>query len=486
MAFSETRSLLRSDIPVNNKKEIDIGSSSSEDWSSSYSDSSGSQHSRYGNFVIGQLGFFPTAIYFLLNVFSDDSYTVEWESHVNRDGSLFYLEYNIQPVQATNNVPGAMEKSQSLLAWRTDFKRTSTRRSKKTGIRLGNLINGNHKTSHKEAAKKKSLATPRKTNRNRNDVLPGDRDTTNKVKFNEMAEGEVKEITVFIDPSMRLKYGRRTSVAEALLGVSVCPFPDSSRIMIAGYMPNSEISQDKAIKIGDWLKAINNQDINVENFELILLSFTQPTYIKLQLQRIAVEEPPQHHPNIAKVTNTSEYVDTLRSFFPAIRHDERDHTPIFSLLLLSLKENGENILDGEDVLFSYPPKESNYLYSIRGTFLTMNSLFRECTFNSRPKISSVTIQSVEYYVSYYSCNDGKRFFLLKKHVSYFAKMFFNFFFDINNYFIFTPFRITPHRNTSKTNNTSRCKIQTEHNRSKFGIFSAQFISSIPYKRLDKL
>lgn len=303
-----------------------------------------------------------------------------------------------------NNMPGYMEKSQSLMAWRSDLKRTSTRRSKKTGIRLRNLINGNHKI-HKEPMKKKSTSA-KKSNFCDKNIGPGDRDTTNKVKFNEMAEGEVKEITVFIDPSMRLKYGRRTSVAEALLGVSVCPFPDSSRIMIAGYMPNSEISQDKAIKVGDWLKAINNQEINVENFELILLSFTQPTYIKLQLQRIAVEEPPQHHPNIAKVTNTSEYVDALRSLFPAIRHDERDRMPIFSLLLLSLKENDENVFDGEDVLFSYPPKESNYLYRIRGTFLTMNSLFRECTFNSRPKISSISIQSIEYFVSYYSSKDG--------------------------------------------------------------------------------
>lgn len=325
---------------------------------------------------------------------------------MNSDGSLFYLEYNIQPVQ-TLNTPINFEKNQSLLAWRNDFKRTSTRRSKKTGIRLGNLINRNHKT-HKEAMKKKWLASSQKAiTGKRSDATSGYKDTTTKVKFNEMAEGEVKEITVFIEPSMRLKYGRRTSVSEALLGVSVCPFPDSSRIMIAGYMPNSEISQDKAIKIGDWLKAINNQDVNIENVELILLSFTQPTYIKLQLQRMAVEEPPQHHPNIAKVTNTYEYVDTLRSFFPTHRHDGLDHVPIFSVLLLTLKDNGgDNILDGEDVLFSYPPKQSNCLYSIRGTFLTLNSLFRECTFNSRPKISSVTVQSIEYYVTYYNCNDG--------------------------------------------------------------------------------
>lgn len=339
---------------------------------------------------------------------SDDSYTVEWESYVARDGSLFYLEYNILPVPTVHNVPNHSEKTQNLLSWRNDFKRTSMRRSKKTGIRLGNLINSNHS---KKVAKKKFLsgAVRNRLNvSNRNDVVVGDqRDTTTKVKFNEMADGEIKEITVFIEPSMRHKYGRRTSVSEALLGVSVCPFPDSTRIMIAGYMPNSEVSQNKAIKIGDWLKAINDQDINIENFELILLSYTQPTYIKLQLQRMAVEEPPQNHPNIAKVTNTGEYVDTLRSFYPSNRHDNYDHVAIFSLLMLSLKESNEHIFDGEDVIYSYPPKESNFLYSIRGTFVTMNSLFRECTFNSRPKVSCVAIQSIEYYVSYYSTNDGK-------------------------------------------------------------------------------
>lgn len=280
------------------------------------------------------------------------------------------------------------------------------RRSKKPGLRLGNLIGRKHS---KKTAKKKLSAAARRFNLiNRND---GHRDTTTKVKFNEMAEGEVKEITVFIDPSLRHKYGRRTSVSEALLGVSVCPFPDSARIMIAGYMPNSEIGQNKGIKIGDWLKAINDQDINIENFELILLSFVQPTYIKLQLQRIAVEEPPQNHPNIAKVTNTGEYVDTLRSFYPSHRRDDYDHAATFTLLLLSLKECSEHVFDGEDVLYSYPPKESNFLYSIRGTFVTMNSLFRECTFNSRPKVSCVTIQAVEYYVSYYSTNDGEFEFL---------------------------------------------------------------------------
>lgn len=254
-----------------------------------------------------------------------------------------------------HGIQSNLDKSQGLMLLRSDFKRTSTRRSKKTGIRLSNLINGNHKT-HKDVMKKKMAMN--KSN-HKNDPIQPDTVIANKVKFNEMAEGEMKEITVFIDPSMRHKFGRRTSVAEALLGVSVCPFPDSTRIMIAGYMPNAEISQDKAIKIGDWLKAINNQDINTENFELILLSFNQPTYIKLQLKRIAVEESPQHHPNIGKATTTSEYIDTLKTLFPPNRINERDYTSVFSLLFLSSNDGDEHTMDGEDVIFSYPPKESN-------------------------------------------------------------------------------------------------------------------------------
>lgn len=247
------------------------------------------------------------------------------------------------------------------MALRNDLKRSSMRRSKKTGIRLTSLINGNHKT-HKEAMKKKTNASttaPIKSGAaGKSEPMAGD--TTNKVKFNEMAEGELKEITVFIDPSMRHKYGRRTTLAEALLGVAVCPFPNSNRIMIAGYMPNSEISQDKAIKIGDWLKSINDQEINADNFELILLSFTQPTYIKLQLKRIAVEEPPpSHHLNVGKATNTAEYVDTLKTLFLGSKCDDSDLSTVFNVLLLTLKENNEHHLHAEDIIFCYPPREIN-------------------------------------------------------------------------------------------------------------------------------
>lgn len=296
---------------------------------------------------------------------SDEDYACEWESHVARDGTLFYLEYNIQPIPVNNgNNPTNADKGQTLLALRNDLKRSSLRRSKKAGIRLSNLINGNQKI-HTDDKKKRvnSSTASNKLHANKSEHASSG-DTTNKVKFSELADGELKEITIFIDPTMRHKFGRRTSLAEALLGISLCPFPNSNRIMIAGYMPNSEISQEKVIKIGDWLKSINDQELNAENVELILLSFTQPTYIKLQLKRIAVEEPPPHDLNIGKATCTSEYVATLKSLFAANKGDDCDSLTIFNVLIITLKEKSEYNWNAEDVIFCYPPRENNRNFSV--------------------------------------------------------------------------------------------------------------------------
>lgn len=43
---------------------------------------------------------------------------------------------------------------------------------------------------------------------------------------------------------------------------------------------------------------------------------------------------------------------------------------------------------------------------MRGIFLTMNSLFRECTFNSKPKVSRVNIQRIEHFIVFHSTGDG--------------------------------------------------------------------------------
>lgn len=249
------------------------------------------------------------------------------------------------------------QEKNTLTAMRNEFNRISTRRSKKSGNKFSKLINRQGKI-HKELATKKH-GNITSSNSTGNCTATAEKD--NKVKFNEFADGEIKELTIFIDPTMRHRFGRRTSVAEALLGISICPFPNSQRIMVAGYMPNSEMSQDKTIKIGDWLKAINDQEVTLENFDFILTNFVEPTNIKLQLQRIAVEEQIiGQQPNLIKIASLKEFAVVCKDLFPPGSGAETPYKPaVLSVMYLRLSDIDEQSPDGQDVLFCYPPKEFN-------------------------------------------------------------------------------------------------------------------------------
>lgn len=226
------------------------------------------------------------------------------------------------------------------------FNRASTRRSKKSsGSKLSKMMNRRQLLKDKN-----STNVPQS---NAGDV---------KVKFREIAEGEIKEIRVLIDPSMRHKYGRRASVSEAILGVSICPFADGKRIMVASYMPNSSLGQDKFVKVGDWLKAINDEEVSVDSIDLMLLGFGKPTEIKLTLQRMSGEEQvTQTATMLTKITSMHD-MDTV--FGPNSDSDVNTSLVVMYLTMNDLEENGA---EGQDVLFCYPPKDSNgleYILSI--------------------------------------------------------------------------------------------------------------------------
>lgn len=177
---------------------------------------------------------------------------------------------------------------------------------------------------------------------------------SSKVKFSEISMGEIKKILVYIDPAMRNKFGRRASVCESILGVSVSPFPDGQRIMIAGYMPNSYLSQEKIIKVGDWLKAINDQDVTAENVDLLLLSFTEPAQVELTLQRMSGEEPAHSdHSHTNKLTNLCDFVIHARHVFHCGVNDA-DDDGIFNVLYVTM-----NGFDEQNVSLYYPEKSQN-------------------------------------------------------------------------------------------------------------------------------
>lgn len=184
----------------------------------------------------------------------------------------------------------------------------------------------------------------------------GNSDST-KVKFSETAEGEVKIVSVMIDPSVRHKYGRRCTVCEALLGV-ITSSAEGKRVIIDGFRPNSQLSLNKVIKVGDWLKTINDVDVNSDTIDSVLLNFQGPTEVKLSLQRTVAEESIIDHQNVVnKVTSLDEFVANAGLIFDSNKWDTDDM--IFSVMYLTMKNSDEQSSDGQDVLFCYPAKERN-------------------------------------------------------------------------------------------------------------------------------
>lgn len=250
---------------------------------------------------------------------------------------------------------------------RNEFKRGSARRSKKATGKLSKLIS---RHSHKKDKAKKQQKQQQATSLASATMIAGNSNTgttfsastkdTTKVKFSELAEGEIKEVNIFIDPAIRHKFGRRTSVCEALCGISICPFPANQRIMVAGFMPNSTICQDKGIKVGDWLKAIDNHDVNIDNIDFILLNYNEPIKIKLTLQRLAVEEQFHEQPNSYKITNISEFTAFCREIFSVSNeYFVGDKWATLNVMYLTLNKTDEHCSDGQDVLFCHPSRERN-------------------------------------------------------------------------------------------------------------------------------
>uniref|UniRef100_A0A1B0DPZ0 PDZ domain-containing protein n=1 Tax=Phlebotomus papatasi TaxID=29031 RepID=A0A1B0DPZ0_PHLPP len=302
--------------------KVERNSSSSAEWSEHSSSSSFSSHSSYTG--------------------SDDSYIPDWEPFVTYDGQLFYLELN----PAAQNPAKEQNVVNTLASVRNAFGRVSTRRSaRSSGIsKLSKLI-----------SRRAKLPMPQ--------VPSGE----NKVTFRETSTGQIKELTLPIDPARRHKFGRRTSVSESLLGIATCPFPDGERVMVAGFS-----SAQQSVKVGDWIKKIDDQEVTVTNWEAILLAYDTPTDVILTLQQTADEKPIEESlESLTKFFNLSMLANNLGILFPGMVTEEEEEE-IFALLYLTM--NGDTGPINQDTLFCFPEKEKNSFYATRGSFLTINSL----------------------------------------------------------------------------------------------------------------
>lgn len=133
--------------------------------------------------------------------------------------------------------------------------------------------------------------------------------------------------------------------------------------MVAGFVANSEIGNEKSVKVGDWFKAINNMEITVQNLDEVLNQFTRPVKVVLKFQRISGEE--QITPNfntIHQIANFESYAKQASELLVAAQPDQRNNQApnemVMSMMILTLEFSDADI-EANDVVFCYPEKEEN-------------------------------------------------------------------------------------------------------------------------------
>ncbi|CAH0559223.1 unnamed protein product [Brassicogethes aeneus] len=320
---------------------------------------------------------------------SDESTIPDWEPYVDDySGELLYIECHPFVTQNKDN-----QKPKETVA---PFSKNQLRQS--TRGKFLRLI-------RRRESKRHSKKFPKTPDANDNN--------TSKVKFQDFQEGEEKDVLLEIDQENKYNLSSNVSLAESLLGLNVSTLSDGNRVMIAGFSLDSKSKNERNIKIGDWLKSINDIEVNVQNLEDILQKFINNTDVLLKLQRVAgidvTKDPP-----INELNNESNFV---RELLNSKGEDEQLLSQTLckhpvGIVYINTDKLSENSGEYEDIIYCYPrPLQKNILCGSRGMFLTLNHLLDDLV-RSKPKCSSMMYKKRLAHVVYTQCDKNLLLFML--------------------------------------------------------------------------
>lgn len=299
----------------------------------------------------------------------------EWESSINDDtGELLYID--CVPCVTSNNADATAKpmidsrKSQSRQSTRSKFLRLIRRRESK-----------------------------RRSKRNQGSHNAADLSCSNKVKFQDCHEGEEREVVVKLKRENYQKMGRRTSLIESVLGLCVSTLSDGSRIMIAGFTPDSAAKTEKCIKIGDWLKSINHLNVFFDNLDSVIEQVKDESHVTLKLQRVAGIEVTKVPP-ANELSSHSKFVQQLVNNKLDDRITKIVSDRLCGVMYLNtdcLTENGDEC---KAVEYCFPHSaESNVLYNSKGVYITLNHLLVDLM-KEAPRTTTFLSNNSEIHVVY--------------------------------------------------------------------------------------
>ncbi|XP_012537346.1 protein inturned isoform X2 [Monomorium pharaonis] len=320
------------------------------------------------------------------------SSVVEWESEIGPTGEVFYIESEEESL--LENPATSEDKSESPQPELT--RRRSTRAGK-----LFRLI-------RRKESKRMSMRNKRINNSAANNTIAQEKgDGSKEVKFQDFQAGEIREVMLWVDPERRHKLGRRATLCEAYFGIIPGVFSDEIRVMVAGFIPDGEAMKNRNVKIGDWLRSINSNNVTFQNLDRILSEIITPSNVTLELQRVAGVDVTAKLPKVNKSKQSilAQYLmnkENSSSFMESLLHYPLG---VIYLKTADLLEMGQEL---QGVLYTFPRSETKNVHSslcmARGAFITLNHLLPSIV-GSQPFSTTIRVGKEEMHIAYISRDD---------------------------------------------------------------------------------
>ncbi|GAB1864614.1 Protein inturned [Camponotus japonicus] len=325
-----------------------------------------------------------------------DSSAVEWESEIGPNGEVFYIESIEESL---------FESDHATLDDKNDSPQPELTRRRST--RAGKLFRLIRRKESKRWSTRNKRINNSTTSSNTVEQEKGDGSGNKEVTFRDFQAGEIRKVTLWIDPERRHKLGRRATLCEAYFGITPKAFSDKVRVMVAGFIPDGEAMKNKNIKIGDWLRRINSNNVTFQNLDQILSEIITPSNVILELQRVAgvdvngklsrINEPKQSilAQYLVNRENNNSLMESLLDY----------PLGVIYLKTTDLSEVGQEL---QGVLYTFPRSETknvnSSLCTARGAFITLNHLLPSIV-NLQPVSTTIRIGEKETHVVYTSRDD---------------------------------------------------------------------------------
>jgi hypothetical protein len=199
--------------------------------------------------------------------------------------------------------------------------------------------------------------------------------------------------------------GDERTLFEIIFNASLIIGPDNRKFIVDKINQSSIFEKD--LSVGDLIKSINGDVINPENLNHILAKIIHQKSFKIVAEECCKDEYFGLKEEI-KITKVNDIVAFKNKLFQL---DMESHELVFSLNVIVKNEQISEDSDDYTTVFSYPPKENNFLHKLKGSFLTIASIMKNA-FNTYPTVTNIRVHNTTFHVTYTIRNGGNEFIFL--------------------------------------------------------------------------